>query len=48
MKADEENSSGGNIVLITDGRNSPGLTRISDVIPAIKQAGVRVITIALG
>ncbi len=39
---------GGIIVLVTDGKNSPGYLDTSDLQPNILEAGIRVITIALG
>ena len=40
--------SGGIIVLVTDGKNSPGYLHISDVQEDIFKAKIRVITIAFG
>lgn len=39
---------GGVIVLVTDGKNSPGYLHISDVQEDIVKAKIRVITIAFG
>ncbi len=39
---------GGIVLLVTDGKNSPGYRNIDDVLPEILEAGIRVITIALG
>jgi calcium-activated chloride channel regulator 4 len=39
---------GGVIVLVTDGKNSPGYLHISDVQEDIIKAKIRVITIAFG
>ncbi len=39
---------GGVIVLVTDGKNSPGYLHISDVQEDILKAKIRVITIAFG
>ena len=39
---------GGTILLVTDGKNSPGYHDICDVQADIVQAGIRVITIAFG
>jgi calcium-activated chloride channel regulator 4 len=42
------NKTGGIIVLVTDGKNSPGYLSISDVQKDIIRANIRVITIAIG
>jgi hypothetical protein len=42
------NKTGGIIVLVTDGKNSPGYLSISDVENEIIQANIRVITVAFG
>ena len=39
---------GGIIVLVTDGKNSPGYLSISDVEKEIIQSNIRVITVAFG
>jgi hypothetical protein len=44
----EKKDIGGVIVLITDGKNSPGYLDISDVKKDIIEAAIRVITIAFG
>ena len=44
----ESGDQGGIIVLVTDGKNSPGYKDTYDVEPKIIKAGIRVITIALG
>lgn len=39
---------GGIIVLITDGKNSPGRTTIADAEPQLIDAKIRVVTIGFG
>ena len=39
---------GGIIILVTDGKNSPGYRAISDVQEEIIKAGIRVVSIAFG
>ncbi len=45
---DGTSETGGVIVLVTDGKNSPGYLHISDVEEDVIKAGIRVITIAFG
>lgn len=44
----QQTGPGGIILLATDGANSPGLTNVVDVLSTVIQAGIRVITIAIG
>ena len=44
----QEAGPGGTILLVTDGKNSPGYHDICDIQPDIVAAGIRVITIAFG
>lgn len=44
----EGNQTGGIIILVSDGQNSPGYLDICDVEGDIVKAGIRVVTIAFG
>lgn len=48
LTENEDEEKGGTIVLVTDGKSSPGYLTIADVEQDIIKAGIRIISVAFG
>lgn len=48
LQSSNSTETGGIIVLVTDGKNSPGYLTIADVQKDIIDAGIRVVSVAFG
>lgn len=48
LEQSNDTEKGGIIVLVTDGKNSPGYLNIADVQQDIINAGIRVVSVAFG